>query len=164
MRNGLLFRCALLGTIVLGGSFAGNAQQGRALPVVSFAEVPFYPPIARAANISGVVHVVITTDGHRVVTAHVQDGQAVLSEAAQKNASSWQFATHEPTTFTVTYVYKLVDNRKAQRGGPKVILQLPTDIEVDALRWLGTRDMAPTLPKAESMGHEAGHAQSTSAP
>ena len=118
----LLFRCALLGAIVLGSSLAGSAEQGHALPVVSSAQVPLYPPIARAANISGVVHIIITTDGHRVVTARGQDGTTVLSDAAQKNASSWQFATHEPTTFTVTYVYKLVDNRKAPRDRPRVFL------------------------------------------
>jgi hypothetical protein len=171
MRIRLLFRCALLGGMVLGSSLAGSAQRGHALPVVSFAEVPLYPPIARAANISGVVHVVITTDGHRVVTAHVQDGPTVLSDAAQKNASGWQFATHEPTTFTVTYVYKLVDNRKPLLHGPKVILQLPTEIEVDAVRWLGTKDMAPTTvpsgashPTGASLSHEAGHAHETPTP
>lgn len=158
-RTKLLARYVLLGALLLGNSLSGAAQQGPALPVVSFAEVPLYPPIARVANISGVVHVLVTTDGHRVVTTHVQDGPKILSDAAEKNASSWQFATHGPTTFTATYVYKLVDNLKSQRHGPKVILQLPTEIEVDALRWLGTKDTAPTLNKGASLSHEAGHAQ-----
>jgi hypothetical protein len=103
--------------------------------MVAFAEVPLYPPLARTANISGVVHVVVTTDGHKVIATRVQDGVRLLSDAAEKNAKSWQFATHEPTTFTVTYVYKLVDDLKPQRNNPRVILQLPTDIEVDAERW-----------------------------
>ena len=74
-----------------------------------------YPPLARAANISGVLHVVITTDGHRVVTAHTRRETKYLRDAAEKNAMSWQFTTHEPTTFTVTYVYKLVDDRNCSQ-------------------------------------------------
>jgi hypothetical protein len=129
---------------LVGGSLVGTAQQELALPMVSFAEVPLYPPTARVANVSGVVHVAVTTDGHRVVATHVQDGPKVLSDAAEKNVKTWQFTTHEPTTFTATYIYKLVGNLKPQRNNPKIILQLPTEIEIDALRWPGTKDMAPT--------------------
>ena len=117
------------------------AQQVAALPMISFAEVPLYPPVARVANVSGVVHVAITTDGHRVVVAHAQDGPKVLGEAAEKNVKSWQFADHEVTTFTVTYVYKLVDRLNPQKNNPRIILQLPTDVEIDALRWPGTKDI-----------------------
>jgi hypothetical protein len=135
----------------------GSAQQELALPMVSFAEVPLYPPMARVANVSGVVHVLVTTDGHRVVEAHVQDGPKVLSDAAEKNAKSWQFATHEPTTFTVTYVYKLVDDLKPRQNNPRVILQLPTDVEVDALRWPGTHDMPSDSSNGAVLLHESGH-------
>jgi hypothetical protein len=113
--------------------------------MVSLAEVPLYPPLARTANISGIVHVVVTTDGHRVVATRAQDGKKILSDAAEQNAKSWQFGTHDPTTFTVTYVYKLVNDLKPQRNNPRIILQLPTEVEVDAGRWPGTKDTAPTL-------------------
>lgn len=119
----------------------GAAKQKLALPMVSSAEVPLYPPLARRANISGVVHLVVTTDGHRVVTTSVRDGKKILSQAAEKNAQSWKFGTHEPTSFTVTYVYKLVDDLEPKQNNPRVLLQLPTEIEVDELRWpRGTRD------------------------
>jgi hypothetical protein len=39
-------------------------------------QVPLYPPLARVANVEGVVHLKVTTDGHRVVDAHVEDGEA----------------------------------------------------------------------------------------
>jgi hypothetical protein len=147
VKKNLLTSCVVSSTFLLGGPLARAAQQELALPMVSFAEVPLYPPIARVASVSGIVHVVVTTDGHRVVETHVQDGLKVLSDAAEKNAKSWQFTTHAPTTFTVTYVYRLVGKLKAQKNNPRVILQLPTDVEVDALRWPKTNDIDPILPK-----------------
>lgn len=144
VKKNVLVRHFVLVAVLLCRCLAGGAQQRPTLPMVSFAEVPLYPPLARTANIAGIVHVVVTTDGHRVVATQVKDGEKVLSAAAEKNAKSWQFATHEPTTFTVTYVYKLVDNLNPQRNNPRVILQLPTDVEVDAERWPGTRDASPT--------------------
>lgn len=153
----------LIGYVVfsalLGGSLIGVAQQELALPMVSFAEVPLYPPIARVANISGVVHIAVTTDGHRVVETHVQDGPKLLSDAAEKNVKSWQFTSHGPTTFTVTYVYKLVDDLKPRKNNPRIILQLPTEVEIDDQRWPGTRDEHPST--SGSLGHEASHAQET---
>jgi len=157
MRSNLI-ACCVVSTVLLGGSLVMAAQQGLALPMVSHAEVPLYPPLARVANVSGVVHVIVTTDGHLVVTAHANEGPKPLRDAAEKNAMSWQFTTHEPTTFTVTYVYKLVDDLNPQLNNPRVILQLPTEVEVDALRWPGTHDMPSDPPSGATLNHEAGHA------
>ncbi len=143
MKRSLLIFYVVLLVLLVGTVRYVLAQQGLALPMISFAEVPLYPPMARVANVSGVVHVVVTTDGKRVVEAHAQDGPKVLGDAAEKNVKSWQFADHGPTTFTVTYVYKLVSNLKPQKNNPRIILQLPTEVEIDALRWPGTKDMAP---------------------
>lgn len=158
MRTYLIARRVVLSAVLLGCSLIGTAQQELALPMVSHAEVPLYPPLARAANISGVLHVVITTDGHRVVTAHTQEGNKLLRDAAEKNAMSWQFTTHEPITFTVTYVYKLVDDRELQPNNPRVILRFPTDVEVDTQRWPGTHDTPSDPPNGAALNHEAGHA------
>lgn len=143
MKNRLLVCCALLSSALMVGSRVG-AQQELALPRVSSAEVPLYPPLARTANISGVVHLVVTTDGHKVVATSVRDGKKILGEAAEKNAQTWQFGTHEPTSFTVTYIYKLVVDIKPKRNNPRVLLQLPTEIEVDELRWPRNRDASPS--------------------
>ena len=74
MNKNLLISCVVSSALLLGGSLIGAAQE-LALPVVSFAEVPLYPPLARAANVSGVVKVVVATDGHRVVKTCGQDGR-----------------------------------------------------------------------------------------
>jgi hypothetical protein len=107
------------------------AQESKvALPRVAGAAVPLYPPLARAANVQGVIHVKITTDGHRTVSAHAEDGPKVLAVAAEENARTWFFAVHEPTTFTVTYRYKLVPEMKGNPDSPEIVMRLPSEVEV----------------------------------
>src|SRR5260370_10680016 len=85
-----------------------KAEEWRAVwVVVPSSEVPLSPPLAHTANMEGVVHVRITTDGQRVKIAHAEDGPKLLAAAAEENARTWQFAVHEPTTFTVIYKYAL---------------------------------------------------------
>ena len=110
------------------------AQESKvALPRVAGAAVPLYPPLARAANVQGVIHVKITTDGHRTVNAHAEDGPKVLAVAAEENARTWFFAVHEPTTFTVTYRYKLVPEMKGNPDSPEIVMRLPSEVEVRTL-------------------------------
>jgi hypothetical protein len=111
------------------------AAQGSnvALPMVAGAAVPLYPPLARAAHVQGAVHVKITTDGHRVIATHVEDGHKLLAAAAEENARTWEFATHDPTTFTVTYHYKLDAKLKGNANNPTVVLRLPTEVEISSL-------------------------------
>jgi hypothetical protein len=117
-----------------------------ALPMVAGAAVPLYPPLARAASVQGVVHVNITTDGHRVVAARIVDGNKLLAAAAESNVRTWTFSLHEPTVFVVTYNYKLVTKWAGDPNNPEVVLQLPTKIEISTKRWPGTVDM-PTETK-----------------
>jgi len=131
-------------------------------PMVTSIGVPAYPPIARTANVEGTVEVKVTTDGNRVVAVHAENGHKVLAAAAEENARTWQFMTHRPTTFKVTYRYKLVTDLPEQ-SHPKVVLQLPHHVEVDILRWPGTHDESPELHPNKSQGdtnsiHENGHA------
>ena len=116
-------------------------QSSVALPMVASAQVPLYPPVARVANVEGVVHLKVTTDGHRVVSTQVEDGHRLLAVPAEENVRTWQFSLHEPTTFTVTYTYKLVENWKGDPNNPAVVLRFPTEVEVSTRRWPGTVDM-----------------------
>src|SRR5580698_4772394 len=87
---------------------AAVAQRAKiAMPTVAGGAVPLYPPLARAANVQGVVHVEVRTDAARVVTATAKAGHRLLAVAAEDNAKTWQFAKHEPTSFTVTYRYRI---------------------------------------------------------
>lgn len=139
-------------------------EPGGALPVVVVTGVPQYPPLAKAARVEGIVHVKVTTDGHRVVSASAEDGPKLLRTQAEENARTWEFASHTPMTFTVKYQYKLTEASQNNPYGGTVILRLPSDVEVIAVP-LVISDPAPDpQPKAESrsidpetLAHEAGH-------
>jgi hypothetical protein len=123
----ITFLCHLL----LADISIATAQASKiSLPMIAGAAVPLYPPLARAAHIEGIVHVRITTDGHRVIDAHVEDGNKLLAAAAEENVRTWQFATHQQTTFIVTYRYKLDAGLKGSPNNPTVTLRLPTEVEV----------------------------------
>jgi hypothetical protein len=119
---------------------ASGAQDHRGPPATNIG-VPFYPPLARVANVEGVVHVKVTTNGSRVTTAHAEDGPKVLADAAEENVRTWRFLTHDPITFTVTYRFRIVNDIKAGQDNPRVVLQLPREVEVDIQRWPRTVDM-----------------------
>jgi len=106
-----------------------------ALPMLASASVPLYPPLARAANVEGVVHVSVTTDGQRVTSAHAQDGPKLLATSAEDNVRTWQFAVHEPTTFTVTYRYTLQTKWKSDPNNPVVVMHFPNEVQISAVRF-----------------------------
>jgi len=98
--------------------------------MVAAAQVPLYPPLARAAGIQGEVRMKVNTDGDSVVSTRVENGHPTLARAAAENAQTWRFATHEPTAFTVIYHYKIVAGLKGHSNNPTVVLRLPTEVEV----------------------------------
>lgn len=142
MKGNFLWRAVGAASLLLLASLAIGAQQVRvALPMITSAQVPLYPPTARLANVEGVIHLKATTDGHRVVSIQVEDGHKLLADFAEENLRTWQFSPHTPTTFAVTYTYRLVTDLEPSQNNPRVILNLPSAVEVDALRWPGTVDM-----------------------
>ena len=162
MKNNLLWRAVVLSIVLSLTGWSVLAQQSTvSLPMVASGQVPLYPPVARHANVEGVVHLKITTDGHRVVAAHVEDGHKLLATAAEENVRTWQFSLPDPTTFTVTYTYKLVTEWKGDPNNPAVVLRFPTEVEVSTRRWPGTVDMPTSggLLKDNTVSHEAGHAE-----
>jgi Gram-negative bacterial TonB protein C-terminal len=112
---------------------ARGQRSHQALPRVLTMAVPTYPSVARAAHVEGLVHIKVTTDGHSVSNAEVQDGARLLAVPAEDNVRTWQFSPHDPITFVVTYRYKLLARAKGQNSLPSVLLRLPTDVEVSAM-------------------------------
>ncbi len=107
----------------------GLAGQEDSPPMVAFAAVPLYPPLARAARVEGLVRVTVSTDGNLVVTARAE-GNRLLADAAEANARTWTFAKHRPTSFTIAYRYRL--DKSCSPNYPIVVLRFPSDIEVTA--------------------------------
>ena len=86
---GFSLSCASLMALL---SASSTRAQEHPAPMVTGLDVPLYPPLARTANIEGVVHVKVTTDGKGAIDAHAEDGQKLLADAAQLNARTWRFA------------------------------------------------------------------------
>ena len=108
------------------------------LPKVVSASVPFYPRLAPTARIEGMVKLRVSTDGERVSAIQVESGAPMLAQAAKENVKTWQFEPHSPTTFGVTFRYRLLvpkcdsechcDTEEKE----SVLLQLPTNVDVSA--------------------------------
>jgi hypothetical protein len=96
-------------------------------PTVVVAEVPFYPPIGRAASLQGVVLLEVTTEGDKADSIKILRGPKLLADAAISNLRSWRFVGKPPETFQVTYHYRL---STACKGNPAVNLNLPSEVSV----------------------------------
>ena len=141
MKHSPLWRIVVTGAIFFLAAWPITSGRPKvALPTVVSAQVPLYSPTARAANVEGVVHIKVATDGHRVVSAEIEDGHILLATGAEENARTWQFSLHEPTTFTVTYTYRLLEDWKGDPDNPTVVLRLPTQVEISTSHWR-TADM-----------------------
>jgi Gram-negative bacterial TonB protein C-terminal len=90
-----------------------DAQQSTpSLPTVTKLDCPQYPEKARSIHISGIVIMRVTTDGHAVKDVKVIRASEILAPFAEANVRTWKFADHQPTAFTVTYVYTFEGNYK----------------------------------------------------
>jgi hypothetical protein len=109
-------------------------------PEVVNADVPFYPRLPQVASIEGTVVLRISTDGTYAQSIEAVEGPPLLAAAAKRNASTWQFEPHKPTTFDATFRYRLLDVtcrpgcdcRSTER--PSISLRLPTQVQVNAER------------------------------
>jgi hypothetical protein len=106
---------------------AASSPTQVAAPTVVAAEVPLYPPLARAASQQGVVVIEVFTDGDKANSIKVLSGMALLAEGATSNLRSWRFVRYPPQTFQVTYRYRLSTGCK---GNPDVKLTLPLEVSV----------------------------------
>lgn len=140
-RSVMIFMMTVVATIA--------QQSGAALPRVTYAELPYYPPGPHTVNLQGTVRLKVRTDGHRVVEASVESdgGVVAMSKAAKENVQTWRFADHEPTMFTVVYRYIIDDKIKPVDNNPTIVFRLPTEVEIRIWRWPGTVDVAPDVKK-----------------
>lgn len=114
-----------------------NAVFSEQLPRVVSLDVPFYPPLARAAHVEGTVIVKVITNGEGVVTREVVSGHPILVDAAEENIRTWTFQPHTPASFTTTFEFRLApdtapDYQELIRRFPdaSVRLVLPGRVEI----------------------------------
>jgi TonB family protein len=110
--------------------FQPNAPHKPPLPVVKAAETPIYPALARAARIEGTVLLKVKTDGQVVVTVEAKDGHKMLREAAEQNVRTWRFYPHTPTSFEVSFVYRIGKLEVEGWSNSTVVMEFPTKVEV----------------------------------
>jgi TonB family protein len=137
MRKLGVFRVLLTAGLAANMSVAQQAK--RLMPTVANASVPLYPRVIRAARIQGDVVLRVSTDGQWASTMEVESGPPMLAEAAKNNVKTWQFEPHTPTSFEVTFHYKLLLPTKCDsecncdsEERESVLLHLPTTVDVSA--------------------------------
>jgi TonB family protein len=119
-------------------------------PLLTHADLPTYPPLARYAHISGTVEIQITVEKGAVIDAQAKSGTSpLLSNPSLANVKTWQFQPGDRATFTVTYVYQLENNKKPlpENENPKVELDLPRLVKITA------RPFKPTCDDCGAQGH-----------
>jgi hypothetical protein len=66
-----------------------------------------------------------------MVSIDSEDGPMMLRQSAEENVRAWVFEEHAPTSFVVTFEYKLLDVYGCVEAKRGVIRDLPTRMEID---------------------------------
>jgi len=174
MRNQLLI-VALLAAVLVAVSASGQTAPEAAkpaVPILQVAALPVYPPIAKAAHVTGKVTVQVGIKDGLVAKTEVlskpdvASGGRLLESPTVENLKSWRFAANVTGAFTVTYTYEISGTETDDPTNAKIEMLPSLDVKITA------RPVRPTVmyqkqssPSAGmSLPHEAGHAQSASAP
>ena len=122
-----------------------KSAEGVHYPRLIRAEIPFYPPAARAAHFGGTVEIQVTVENGAVLDAQVQGGMVTAQASSEQgamrdnqekllpylslpsvaNIKTWQFQPEDHSTFLVKYVYKIEGEETPLPENPKVQLDLP---------------------------------------
>ena len=119
-------------------------------PLVVSAEVPVYPDLLLKAKFDGEVRLRVTTDGDRASTIAFESGGKILFAAAEENVRTWRFEPHQPTTFVAVFTYKLLSDSLCFKDAPKVVLHLPTEVQVTSRGFAICEDLSTSGKRGES--------------
>lgn len=136
-----------------------NADLSQQVPILQESALPVYPPIGRAARITGKVVVAVTVSGGKVTGTEVKSGPRLLEGCTVTNLKTWRFADNVNGTFPVTYSYAISGDETDNPTNPRVEMLPSLDVNITA------RPVKPTVqygvqsvPATDTLAHEAGHA------
>jgi hypothetical protein len=103
-----------------------------------------YPPIAKAAHVTGKVIVRVTVKSGLVVKTDVLSkldpaGQRFLETATVENLKTWRFAADVTGEYTVTYTYEISGKESEQPTNARVEMLPSLDVTITA------RPVKPTV-------------------
>jgi hypothetical protein len=139
-------RAALASLIVLFFALplSGQSSSTLAVPILQGAALPMYPPIAKAAHVTGKVIVRVSVKDGLVVATDVlskldPSGQRFLETPTVENLKTWRFAADVTGTFTLTYTYEISGTETEKPTNAKVAMLPSLDVEITA------RPVKPTV-------------------
>ncbi|MGO4880301.1 MAG: energy transducer TonB [Bryobacteraceae bacterium] len=110
-----------------------------AVPILLEAALPVYPPIWRAAHLSGKVIVRVTVKNGRVTETAIQSGEPHLQVPTTSNLKTWRFDDQVFGAFTVTYTYEISGKPTDNPTNPRVEMLPSLDVKITA------RPVKPTV-------------------
>lgn len=127
-----------LSTLLLSFAFAVVSvfAQNRKEIFVRLMEPPIYPSVANVARLEGTVRVEVGTNSDgKVISTRASGPNEILERAAMENIRTWTFSeSASGSKFVVVYVYKLEGNETYHPRPTRLILELPSRVEVIAQR------------------------------
>jgi len=129
----------------------GSASSSHELPLLISGALPGYPPIARAAAITGSIKVRASLKDGRVVETNVlsenlesrglilKSDSPFLTLPTVENLKSWRFNSDVNDTIVVTYTYDISGAETDQPTNPRVEMLPSLDVNITA------RPVKPTV-------------------
>jgi hypothetical protein len=137
-----------------------SADASHEVPILQGAALPVYPPIGRAAHVTGKVVVEMTVSGGQVTSTEVKSGARFLAGGTEANVKTWRFASDVNGTYTITYTYAISGSETDAPTNPMVEMLPSLDVNITA------RPVKPVVmygvqgrPSPDTASHEALHAQ-----
>jgi hypothetical protein len=109
-----------------------NADLSHEVPILQEATLPVYPPIGRAAHVTGKVIVEVTVSGGKVTSTDVKSGARLLAGGTVANLQTWRFASDVNGRFTVTYTYVMSGDETDSPMNPTVEMLPSLDVNITA--------------------------------
>jgi TonB family protein len=146
--NTALMLLAGLTIAVTGISYSQTNFPAQNPPALAKAFFPTYPPIAKAALITGDIRVRVTIDGNGDVTrTEILSGHKLLNDASVAAARQWKFEpqlnTSEKRYVNITFRYTLMP-RCSDKGNHTPVFHSPFTAEIRQEKpWIICDDCGP---------------------